>query len=358
MFRLASGLLVAAVGAALVLATDVPARAASADPTFKPRFGFGRVATPQEIAGWDIDVRPDGHGVKKGRGTVEQGQAIYDAKCASCHGTFGESNDYMMIAGGVGPKDLETGRASELLRPDGVRTVGTKLNHASTLWDYINRAMPWTAPQSLTVDEVYAVTAYVLHLNGIVPADFELSDRNLLTVKMPNRNGMTTKHGMGSVRGKPDVQGVACMINCRGEVAVTSEMPTYAMNAHGNLAQQIRTIGPVAGIDTTRFDTSLASRSAAGTVRVAANAAPSVQDLMNRQACVACHAVDKDMVGPSFDAIRLRYEKKPDAETYLADRIRQGGAGQWGQVAMPAQQSLSDAELRTLARWILRRTTD
>jgi len=358
MFRLASGLLVAAVGAALILATDVPARAASPEPAFKPRFGFGRVATPQEIAGWDIDVRPDGHGVKRGRGTVEQGQAIYDAKCASCHGTFGESNNYLMIAGGVGPRDLETGRASALLKPDGVRTVGTKLNHASTLWDYINRAMPWTAPQSLTVDEVYAVTAYVLHLNDIVPADFELSDRNLLAVKMPNRHGMTTEHGMGSVRGKADVQGVACMTNCRSEVAVTSELPAYAMNAHGNLAEQIRSIGPMAGIDTTRFDTSLATRSAGGTVPVAANAAPSVQDLMSRRACVACHAVDKDVVGPSFDAVRLRYEKKPDAESYLADRIRQGGAGQWGQVAMPAQQNLSDAELRTLARWILRRTTD
>ena len=90
-----------------------------------------------------------------------------------------------------------------------MRTVGTKLNYATTLWDYINRAMPWTNPQSLTVDQVYAITAYVLHLNEIVPADFELNDRNLTKVPMPNRNGMTTNHGMLSVKGKPDVTGLA-----------------------------------------------------------------------------------------------------------------------------------------------------
>ncbi len=96
------------------------------------RFGFGRPASAQEIAGWDIDVRPDGHGVKKGRGTVAQGQDIYDAQCASCHGTFGESNRYMAIAGGVKKEDLAAGRASALTRPDGMRTVGTKLNAATT----------------------------------------------------------------------------------------------------------------------------------------------------------------------------------------------------------------------------------
>ncbi|MEF9995545.1 MAG: cytochrome c, partial [Burkholderiaceae bacterium] len=133
-----------------------------------PKFGFGKPATPAQIAGWDIDVRPDGHGVKKGRGTVEQGQAIFDAQCASCHGTFGESNNYIVIAGGVEKDDLKTGRAKSL-RGGEIRTLGNKLNYATTLWDYIFRAMPWTNPQSLTPDQVYAVTAYVLNLNGIVP---------------------------------------------------------------------------------------------------------------------------------------------------------------------------------------------
>src|SRR5687767_5304729 len=132
------------------------------------RYGLGRAPTPQEIAAWDIDVRPDGHGLKTGKGTVAQGQKIYDAQCASCHGTFGESNRYMPIAGGVRKSDLSTGRAAMLLQSDGLRTLGTKLNYATTLWDYIFRAMPWTNPQSLSVDQTYAVTAYVLHLNEIV----------------------------------------------------------------------------------------------------------------------------------------------------------------------------------------------
>ena len=153
------------------------------------------------MAAWDIDVRPDGHGLKAGKGTVAQGQKIYDAQCASCHGTFGESNRYMPIAGGVRKGDLAAGRASMLLQSDGLRTLGTKLNYATTLWDYIFRAMPWTNPQSLSVDETYAVTAYVLHLNEIVPADYELNEKTLLSVKMPNRNGLTTAHGLGTVQG-------------------------------------------------------------------------------------------------------------------------------------------------------------
>ncbi|MBA2414221.1 MAG: c-type cytochrome, partial [Burkholderiaceae bacterium] len=112
----------------------------------QPSIGLGRAPTPAEITAWDIDVRPDGHGVKKGKGTVAEGQKIYDAQCASCHGTFGESNRYMPIAGGVREEDLKTGRASVLKNADGIRTLGTKLNHATTLWDYTFRAMPWTNP--------------------------------------------------------------------------------------------------------------------------------------------------------------------------------------------------------------------
>ena len=242
--------LLAALLAAL-MASAADAQTAAGDA---PRYGFGRPASAQEIAAWDIDVRPDGHGVRKGNGTVAQGQRIFDAQCASCHGTFGESNRYMAIAGGVKPEDLKSGRASELSKPDGLRTLGTKLNSAATLWDYINRAMPWTNPQSLTVDEVYAVTAYVLHLNGIVPAAFELSDGNLTRVAMPNRNGMTTQHGMASINGTPDVQGSDCMKDCAQSVAITSSLPEFARNQHGNLAEQKRALGPYRGIDTAKYD--------------------------------------------------------------------------------------------------------
>ena len=136
MSRSIEALLVAAL-----IAASAPAAAQGKYP------GVGRVATPAEIAAWDIDVRPDGRGLPPGSGSVAQGQRIYDEKCASCHGTFGESNDYMAIAGGVGT----------LSSDQPIRTTGSKLNYATTLWDYINRAMPFAAPKSLTADEVYAL---------------------------------------------------------------------------------------------------------------------------------------------------------------------------------------------------------
>jgi len=184
-------------------------------------FGFGRPATPTEIAGWDIDVRPDGTGLPDGSGSVAAGQAIYDDKCASCHGTFGESNSSMQIAGGVGTLGSD--------QP--MRTTGSKLNFAATLWDYINRAMPFDAPKTLMPDEVYALTAYVLNLSDILPADARLDRRSLPLVVMPNRDGMTTAHGFMRRDGKPDTRNVACMKDCATNVHVTSELPGAAPRA-------------------------------------------------------------------------------------------------------------------------------
>ncbi|MGB2816602.1 MAG: c-type cytochrome [Burkholderiaceae bacterium] len=339
-----STVVLAAAGAAL--AQGKPAAAEGG------RYGLGRAATPQEIAGWDIDVRPDGHGVKKGKGSVADGQDLYDAQCASCHGTFGESNRYMPIAGGVKPEDLKTGRASALARPDGMRTVGTKLNYATTLWDYINRAMPWTNPQSLTPDQVYAITAYVLHLNEIVAADFVLSDQNITKVQMPNRNGMTTDHGMLSVKGKPDVQGSSCMKDCVKEVKVTSELPEFARNQHGNLAEQKRPLGPTRGIDTTRYDPSATAAKAAPVAVAAAPAAADPKALVTKNACTACHGMTNKVVGPGFTEVAAKYQGKADAEAYLVKKIKSGGEGVWGAVPMPPQATLKDDEAQVIARWI------
>lgn len=348
MFSSAKAVRWAAAGGAvcLVVASSVLAQAADAG-----RYGFGRVATPQQIAGWDIDVRPDGHGVKKGRGNARKGQEIYDAQCASCHGTFGESNSYMVIAGGVDKEDLKTGRAKSLTAGE-VRTVGNKLNYATTLWDYINRAMPWTAPQSLSVDEVYAVTAYVLYLNEIVPDDFELSDENILKVQMPNRLGMTTDHGMRSVTGKPDVQGTLCMKDCVAEVKVASQLPPFARNAHGNLAEQDRPLGPLRGVDTTRYEAGGGATKVAAAPAAAA-AGPVPQDVIKARACTACHAVGTRVVGPSFNEIGSKYAKRADAAGYLVEKMKTGGVGAWGQIPMPAQPALEDDEAQAVAKWIL-----
>jgi cytochrome c len=347
-------------GLAQTVAPKAPAAKSATAPAAMPastagRFGFGRVAKPEEIAAWDVDVRPDGHGVRPGRGTVAQGQDIYDAQCASCHGTFGESNNYMALAGGVEKEDLKTGRASRLKDPEVPRTLGMKLNAATTLYDYIYRAMPWPAPMSLTVDQTYAVTAYVLHLNEIVPADFELNDRNITKVLMPNRNGFTREHGMGSVKGKPDVQGSLCMSDCKSETKVVSELPEHARNAHGVLVEQFRQIGPKGAIDTSRYERVRAAPVATtGPVGDAGKpAALNARDIASRNACLACHGVDQKLVGPSLREIGGKYASRSDAEAYVAGKIKAGGVGVWGQVPMPAQPNVKDDEALALARWIL-----
>jgi len=162
-------------------------------------YGIGTTATPEEIAGWDIDVRPDGKGLPKGQGSVTQGELLYDAKCASCHGSFGEGEGrWPALAGGEGSLKED--------RPE--KTVGSYWPYASTLWDYINRAMPFPAPQSLKPEEVYAITAYVLYLNDLVEDDFVLTQTNLASIKMPNEGNFYTDN-------RPDTNNKRCMKNCK-----------------------------------------------------------------------------------------------------------------------------------------------
>src|SRR5947207_6621705 len=165
------------ISAALLVAFSLPAIA--------DRYpGVGRAATPAEIAAWDIDVRPDFKGLPPGSGSVAKGQEVWEAKCASCHGTFGESNEvFAPLVGGTTADDIRTGRAKALATGESPRPTLMKLSSISTLWDYIRRAMPWDKPKSITVDEVYADVAYLLSLGDIVPVDFVLSDRNIAEVQ-------------------------------------------------------------------------------------------------------------------------------------------------------------------------------
>jgi S-disulfanyl-L-cysteine oxidoreductase SoxD len=142
------------------------------------KLNIGREATAEEIAGWDIDIRPDGHGLPVGKGTVKQGEPLYVERCAACHGEFGES---------AGRWPILSGGSGTLASHDPVKSIGSYWPYASTLIDYIRRAMPFGAAQTLTNDELYAITAYVLFLNDIVTSeDFELSDKNFRTIKLPN----------------------------------------------------------------------------------------------------------------------------------------------------------------------------
>ena len=206
--------------------------------------GIGRAATPAEIKAWDIDVRPDFVGLPAGSGSVAKGQDVWEAKCASCHGVFGESTEvFTPIVGGTTKKDIETGRVANLSRLDfPQRTTMMKVATVSTLWDYINRAMPWNNPKTLAVDEVYSVVAYILNLAEVVPENFVLSDKNIAEVqkRMPNRNGMTTNHGLWDLKGQPDVKNTLCMSNCPVDLKIASSLPVSARDAHGNLMEQHR----------------------------------------------------------------------------------------------------------------------
>ena len=223
--------------------------------------GIGRPATPKEVAAWDIDVRPDFKGLPKGSGSVAQGQDIWEGKCAHCHGVFGESNEvFSPLVGGTTADDVKTGRVAKLNDTSYPgRTTLMKVSSVSTLFDYINRAMPWTAPKSLKTDEVYAVTAYLLNMGGVLPDNFVMSDKNIAEVqgRMPNRNGMTLDHGLWpgkalKTAGQPDVKAVACMSNCEAEPKVASFLPDFARNNHGNLAEQNRLVGAQRGAVTTQ----------------------------------------------------------------------------------------------------------
>ena len=158
----------------------------------------------------------------------------------------------MPIVGGTTPADIEKGRVASLARPDQGRTTLMKLSRLSTLWDYINRAMPWEAPKSLSVDEVFAVSAYILHLGDIVPDDLVLSDTNIAEVQKrpPNRNRMTRSHGLWDIKGKPDVRNTACMKNCFDRVNVASQLPDSVRTMHGDLSEQHRLVGGVRGVRT------------------------------------------------------------------------------------------------------------
>jgi cytochrome c len=161
-------------------------------------YGIGKPVSEREIAGWNIDVTPDGKGLPIGSGTVAQGKQVYDAQCAACHGAKGEGKPADRLVGGKGT--LASSRP--------VKTIGSFWPYATTVYDYINRAMPYPNPQSLTPDQVYAVTAYLLHLNGIVGADAVMDMATLPKVQMPNRAGFTNDP-------RPDVANVPCKADCK-----------------------------------------------------------------------------------------------------------------------------------------------
>ena len=162
----------AAVGIVLVAVIGYTGSVAQETPN------LGRPATPAEIAGWDISIPPDGTGLPPGSGTPDQGAVVYTQQCQACHGEHGAGK----------PNDPLVGGQGTLTSPSPVRTIGSYWPYATTVFDYVRRAMPYTQSHSLTNEEVYAVTAYLLHLNGIIGAQDVMNAQTLPQVQMPNRN--------------------------------------------------------------------------------------------------------------------------------------------------------------------------
>lgn len=193
--------------AAAALALSASAFAQSAKPQ---SYGIGAPATPEQVAGWDIDVRPDGAGLPPGKGSVKDGEQLYLDRCAVCHGEFGESaGRWPQLAQGKGT----------LATHDPVKTVGSYFPYVATVFDYIRRAMPFGDAQSLSHDEMYAITAFVLNLNDIVDDKFVLSKETWSKVKMPNEGGFYDDDRKVSEKAfwnpKP------CMTDCRPPVKIT-----------------------------------------------------------------------------------------------------------------------------------------
>ncbi len=192
-----SGLVKPWLGGGLMLAMSMSQALASDRP-----FNLGKIATAEEVAGWDIDVRPDGLGAPVGMGNAIDGEGVYADLCAACHGDFGEGVDrWPELVGGEGSLDTH----------DPLKTTGSYWPYASTLYDYVYRAMPFGEAQSLSYDETYQIVAFLLYMNDIIEDDFDLSHENLGAIVMPNRDGFFMPDP------RPDAQPVSaepCMNNC------------------------------------------------------------------------------------------------------------------------------------------------
>lgn len=219
MFRWADGFRLL-IGGMFMLAVVSVSVAADKQP-----FGYGTPATPEQIAGWNIDARgDDGAGLPPGEGNVNRGSEVFTDQCASCHGTFGEGEGrWPKLAGGNGTLKDD--------RPE--PTVGSYWPFAVTLWDYIDRAMPFPTPHTLSHDDVYALTAFILNLNNLVPDDFVSNKNTLPKVKMPNHDSFSWEDP------RPDTVTKPCMTKCldpsKLEISSTAEGKSLTPRTTGSL---------------------------------------------------------------------------------------------------------------------------
>ncbi len=296
----------------LVIGTAL-ASALLAGPALAGEYGLGRTATPEEIAAWNLDVSPDGTGLPDGSGSVEQGETLFVERCAVCHGEFAEGvGRWPKLAGGEGTLD----------RADPVKTVGSYWPYLSTAWDYIHRSMPFGNAQTLTADETYAITAYILYSNFLVDSDFVLSDENFLDVEMPNADGFIVDD-----REKvefPKFIREPCMEDCKDSVEITMHAsvldvtPGTETDEEAAAAQQ-----DAAPQDEAKAEPEPAAPAGPDPELVAAG------EKVFRQ-CKACHMIGdgaKNRVGPHLNGVLGRTVGSVDGFRYSRTMAEMGEDG-------------------------------
>jgi len=273
-------------------ATAALALVLTATPLLAQQFGLGREALPEEIAAWDLDVSPDGTGLPPGSGSVMEGEEVFAEHCAACHGDFAEGvGNWPKLAGGEGTLDRE----------DPLKTVGSYWPHLSTVWDYVNRSMPFGNAQSLSADDVYAMTAYILYSNYLVDDDFVLTHENFLDVEMPNADGFIIDDRMQAEAHFWNAE--PCMTDCKESVEITMRARVLDVTPQEEEAAIVETTA-------TETETAAAEPTAEAEVVEVAAAAPDPALVAAGEkafrACKACHQVGdtaKHRVGPALNGV-------------------------------------------------------
>ncbi|NUB45738.1 c-type cytochrome [Fertoebacter nigrum] len=323
---------VAEAPAAPAPAAEPAAEPAAAILAAAAPLGLGRPALPDEIDAWDVAVLPDGTGLPEGSGDVETGDQVFYDNCASCHGDFAEGLDsWPVLAGGTGT----------LTDPRPVKTIGSYWPHLSTVFDYVHRSMPFGGAQTLTADDTYAITAFLLYSNGIVEDDFVLTHENFTEITMPNADGFYPDDRAATEY--PAFSAEPCMENCRSaapevtkravDINVTPEDPDG--KPAGTLPVIIAQTSPVAPVTAAEApaDTAEATPAEPEPAAEPSGAADPALIAAGEAAfkkCAACHKVGegaKNTVGPALNGIVNATMGQVDGFKYSAPMAEMGAAG-------------------------------
>ena len=315
---------------------------ATAVPALAETLGLGRAALPEEIAAWDVAVLPDGQGLKPGSGDVLTGEEVFAEKCASCHGEFAEGLDsWPVLAGGEG----------SLTDPRPVKTIGSYWPHLSTVWDYVHRSMPFGSAQTVSVDETYAITAFLLYSNGLVEDDFVLSNENFTEIVLPNNGGFYPDD-------RPETEyvrftGEPCMTGCaEGQPQVTKRAVDL------NVTPEDPDGRPAGSLPDLRAAVAEAGEAVVmeASVEAEAEVAPAAEEPLAEMAavdpalieagekafkkCAACHKVGegaKNATGPVLNGMVNRAAGTVDGFKYSKPLAEMAGAGLiWDEASLHA----------------------